>query len=151
VREVISQPITVIAANIRKFLSNIKGNPLSQDDARDCAAFFQHLQQEQVNNLVSGLFGIYTRADTASYVRQNINQVLPRLWPLVDEETRNHCGIRYGKYAANNDQQEKAFARQFLELVSGQSYLPADIRAAELERFTRAWRTANNAQQRADS
>ena len=46
---------------------------------------------------------------------------------------RSTFGIRYGKFAANNDQAEKVLARRFLELVNGQSYIPDDLRAAEVE------------------
>jgi hypothetical protein len=131
--EVISTPMSMVAADIRKFLSNIKNTVMNAADAKETAAFFSNLHQEQVNNLATGLFGIYTRADTNPQVRTNIHQVLPLLWPRIDEPTRNQFGVRYGKYVANGDQDQKQLAKQFLELVSGQSYIPDDLRAAELD------------------
>jgi len=131
--EVISTPISMVAADIRKFLSNIKETNLTTTDARQAAAFFINLQHVQVNNLATGLFGLYTRPDTVTHVRANIHQVMPLLWPRIDERTRNSFGIRYGRYVANGDQVQKQFARQFLEIVNGESYIPDDLRAADLD------------------
>jgi len=125
--------MTMLAAEIRKFLVNIREITVTQADARDSAAFFVHLTQEQANNLASGLFGIYTRTDATSQTLANINYILPLLWPQVEDDTRNGFGIRYGKFTANNDQAEKVLARRFLELVNGQSYIPDDLRAADVE------------------
>ena len=131
--EVISSPMSMVAADIRKILINIREKVISPADARETAAFFGNLNQDQVNTLASGLFGIYTRLDTTPQTRTNIHQILPLLWPRVDEPTRHQFGVRYGRYVANGDQDQKGFAKQFLEVVSGQSYIPDDLRAAELD------------------
>jgi hypothetical protein len=133
INEVISSPMSMVAADIKKILSNIREKAISPIDAREIAAFFGNLDQGQVNTLASGLFGIYTRADTTSQTRTNIHQILPLLWPRVDEQTRHQFGVRYGRYVANGDQDQKGYAKQFLDVVSGQSYIPDDLRAAELD------------------
>lgn len=91
------------------------------------------MTQEQVNNLAAGFFGIYTQPDTTSQTRQNIHLLLPPLWGRVDEPMRRQFGVKYAKFLANNDQDRQQFARQFLELVEGISYIPDGIRAAEIE------------------
>ncbi len=132
VQQVILLPTSTVVADIKKLLHNIKTNDISETEARDISAFFLNLSQEQVNNLVAGFFGIYTRSDTSSTTRQNIHRLLPLLWDRVGEETRQQLGIRYGKLTADNDASAR-FARQFLELVSAIPYIPDALRAAEID------------------
>jgi len=132
VQQVILLPTSNVVANIKRLLHNIKTNDISEAEAREIGAFFLNLSQEQVNNLVAGFFGIYTRSDTNSTTRQNIHRLLPLLWDRVSEETRQQLGIRYGKLTADNDGSAR-FARQFLELVFAIPYIPDALRAAEVE------------------
>jgi hypothetical protein len=133
IKEVISLPLSNVTVEIKRLLANIKTNNVSDTDARQIASFFLNLTQEQANNLASGLFGIYTRLDTTPQTRQNIHRLLPHLWDRVDEEARQQFGIKYGRFVANNDQEEAKLSRQFLELVSGTSYIPDSLRAADID------------------
>lgn len=133
VDEVISLPLSNITIEIKKLLTNIKANTISDDNAKQIAIFFQDLSQEQANTLAQGLFGIYTRTDTTNHVRENIHRLLPYLWVYVDEDTKKLIGINYGKFVANNDQEEQNNARAFLQIVSAESYIPDGLRAAEIE------------------
>jgi len=133
VREVISLPLPETAMEIRRLLSNIKSNNVSEEEARQVGTIFLTLTQEQVNNLASGLFGIYTRQETTSQTRQNIHRLLPLLWDRVDEPTREQFGIKYRRFVANNDQDELKWSRQFLQVVSAVSYIPNDLRIPEIE------------------
>ena len=146
--EVISLPLSNIVVEIGRFLANVKTNVISANDARSIAGFFANLTQDQVNKLASGLFGIYTRSDTAQQARENIHHLVPFLWDRVGETTRQQFGTKYGKFVANNDEAEQQLARQFLDMVSGQSYMPDAIRAAEIETAVEnllfAHRGANN-------
>lgn len=146
--EVISLPFSNIVVEIGRFLTNVRTKTISPVDARNIAVFFTHLNQDQVNKLASGLFGIYSRADTLQQTRENIHNLIPFLWDRVGETTRQQFGTKYGKFVANNDQTESALARQFLEMVSGQSYMPDPIRAADIatavESLLSAHRGMNN-------
>jgi hypothetical protein len=133
IREVISLPISNIASQIKRLLYNVKNNLIEDASAKEVGLFFINLTQEQANNLASGFFGIYTRQDTTSQTRQNIHRLLPYLWGRVDEPTRQQFGVRYGKFIANNDQQEAKLARDFLEVVNAQAYIPDNLRAAEIQ------------------
>ena len=133
IKEVISLPLSNAAVEIKKLLSNIKSNSVSEAEAKEIAPFFVNLSQDQINNLASGFFGIYTRSDSTPITKQNIRLLLPFLWDRVDEDTRQQFGIKYGRFVANNDQEEKGFARQFLEVVSALSYIPNDLRGVEVE------------------
>lgn len=91
------------------------------------------MTQEQVNNLVSGFFGIYTKPDTDSQTLQNINRLLPEIWDRVDEDTRDTFGLKYGNFVAGNYQHEKKLSREFLQVVNAESYIPDDLRMVEIE------------------
>jgi len=133
IKEVISLPISNIVIEIKQLLGNIKTNSLSELDAKRIAPFFLNLAQHQVNNLTSGFSGIYTDPSTIPQTRQNITYLLPYLWERVDEDTRQSFGIKYGKFIANNDQDRADLSRKFLELVGAISYIPDDLKAAEIE------------------
>ena len=146
--EVINLPLSTIVVEIKRLLANIKANQITGAEAKEIAAFFVGLTQDQSNNLVSGFFGIYTDANTTSQTRTNIHLLLPFLWSRVDEETRQQFGVKYGRFVANNEQQGKELARAFLDVVGGKSYIPDDLRALEIEaaveNLTSAHRNFNN-------
>jgi hypothetical protein len=80
-----------------------------------------------------GFFGIYTKPDTDSQTLQNINKLLPLAWGRVDEDSKNTFGLKYGNFVANNYQHEKKLAREFLQLVNAEGYIPDDLRVVEIE------------------
>jgi len=148
IKEVISLPLSQVVVDIKKLLKNIKTNNISETEAREIGAFFLRLNQNQVNTLASGFFGIYFRLDTNPITRQNIHRLLPLLWDRVDESTRQEFGIKYAKLIADNAQEESKLARQFLELVLAVPYIPDILRVAELktaiENLLSAHRSVNN-------
>ena len=133
INEVISLPLSNITIEIKKLLANIKTNSISEEEAKQISTFFVDLTQEQANTLAQGLFGIYIRKDTTVQTRENIHRLLPKLWNFVDEQTKYSFGIRYGKFVANNDQEESSLARSFLQIVNGESYIPDNLRLTEIE------------------
>jgi hypothetical protein len=133
IREVINLPLSNVVVEIKQLLGNIKTNRISGDDARQIAIFFTNLTQDRVNTLCSGFFGIYTQIDTSTQTRQNIQHLLPHLWDRVSETARNELGVKYAQFLARNEQQQQQLARQFLEIVSGLSYMPEDVLAAEID------------------
>ncbi|TQR19934.1 hypothetical protein [Psychrobacillus vulpis] len=133
INEVISLPLSNVTLEIRKLLSNVKTNTLTADNAKVIGTFFDTLTNDQINNLLSGFFGIYTRKSTSEQVRDNIKLILPYLWGFTNEEQRHTIGIKYGKYSVNNFVEEEKLAREFLEIVEGQSYIPEKIRATEID------------------
>lgn len=148
IKEVISLPLSNIVVEIKRLLHSIKTSSISDTEAKEISTFFVNLTEEQVNTLGAGLFGIYTRTETSTQTRQNVRHLLPLLWPMVDESIRQQFGIKYGKFVANNDKDGKQYARQFLEVVSAQSYIPDDLRATEmkiaLDNLLAAHREINN-------
>jgi hypothetical protein len=146
--EVIKLPLSNVVVEIKRLLGNIKNNKITQDEASQIAVFFAGLTQEKANTLASGLYGIYTQLDTTPQTRQNIQLLIPLLWEMVDENTRNEFGVRYARFIATNDQDRQKIAREFLDVVSGAKYLPEGIRVVEIgnaiENLLTAHRGLNN-------
>lgn len=133
IREVISLPLSNITIQIGKLLRNIKNNILDETEAETISNFFCELTQEKANSLCNGFFGIYCRPDVTGETKKNIKLLLPKLWDLIDEDTKWNCGIKYSKFQINNDQAEAKLAREFLQIVNAESYLPDSVRSAELK------------------
>jgi len=133
IKEVISLPMSSIAVQIKKLLANIRTNSISDDEAKEIGSFFLELTQEQVNNLVFGFYGIYTRPESPSESRNNIHKLLPLIWERVDEDTRSSLGLRYSRLVANNEKIEKDLSRNFLDIVNGAEYITDDLRAVEIQ------------------
>ena len=133
IREVISLPLSNLTIQIGKLLRNIKTNILDEAEAQTISNFFCELTSEKANSLCNGFFGIYCRPDTTSDTKRNIKLLLPELWNLVDEDVKWNCGIKFSKFQINNDQVEAKLAREFLQIVDAESYLPESVRSAELK------------------
>lgn len=133
IREVISLPLSNLTIQIGKLLRNIKANILDEAEAQTISNFFCELTSEKANSLCNGFFGIYCRPDTTSDTKKNIKLLLPELWDLVDEDIKWNCGIKFSKFQINNDQAEAKLAREFLQIVDAESYLPESVRSAELK------------------
>lgn len=133
VKEVITLPISNITIRIKQLLQGVKNTAITANDAQEISVFSTSLTQEQINNLASGFFGIYIRLETTSQTHQNINLLLPEIWGRVDEDIKQSFGLKYAHYTANNSQDEKKLSRQFLQIVSAESYIPDDLRAIEID------------------
>ncbi|PUZ30596.1 hypothetical protein GA0116948_101123 [Chitinophaga costaii] len=133
IKEVITLPISNVTIRIKQLLQGVKNTAISAKNAQEIAVFSTSLIQEQINNLVSGFFGIYVRPETTSQTHQNINLLLPEIWGRVDEDVKQSFGLKYAHFTANNSQDEKKLSRQFLQIVSAESYIPDDLRAIEID------------------
>ncbi|WP_052050567.1 hypothetical protein [Leptolyngbya sp. KIOST-1] len=146
--EVITLPLSTVVGEIKKLLSNIKNNKISESEAKQILIFFADLPMERVVTLAEGFFGIYTKEDTTTQTRQNIRFLVSDLWSRLDEHTRQRFGVKYARFVFNNDQDKQKLSREFLETVSGLSYIPDNIRTAEIqaaiENLLLAHRAVNN-------
>lgn len=133
INEVISLPLSTVTVEIKALLTNVKTKKIEVEGAKTIGLFFDNLNPEQINNLLSGFFGIYTRKGTNEQTRDNIKLILPYLWEFTNEEQRQAIGIKYAKYVINSFDQEEKLSREFLEIVEGQAYIPEKIRAAEID------------------
>lgn len=148
IKEVIALPETSATTQIRMLLANIKAHALDATGSKQVSGFFVELTPDQSNNLMAGLFGIYTNDASLPVARDNVTLLAPMLWPFISETTRKSLGVKYGQFTANNDAIKAKWAREFLDGVKAASYIPDAIRAAEfataLDELLAAHRGFNN-------
>lgn len=132
IKEVINLPNSMVTIETGRFLKNLKEKTFTREEVQAFTSFVGNLTTEKVNNLAAGLFGIYYRAETEVYVRDNVKQVFSLIWERISEDTKNEFGIKYARFAVNGDIIEAKNARELLDLVDGQAYFPEEIRVTEL-------------------
>ncbi|WP_186644167.1 hypothetical protein [Fluviispira vulneris] len=146
--EVIKLPYTDSKIKIKKLLSNIRSKTLSDQDAIEISLFFNTLNRHEANTLMLGFFGIYTREDTSQETRQNINLLALSLWQYIDIETKHQIGRRHASFANCGEIESKDYARRFLDLVDGLSFITEGMRSVEvslsLTELKDAHRASNN-------
>ena len=134
IKEVISLPILNNVLKIQELLSNIKENEIDKKKSEEISSFFEELDKQKVNKLLSGFWGIYTDIDTKEEVRKNVILLLPKLWEYSDEEIRNELGLKYGHLALHNYKEKKNLADQFLKKVNGENYIPNNLRVLNIKK-----------------
>lgn len=148
IKEVISLPLSNIVIQIGALLKNIKTKSLQSNDIVSISTVFENLTIEKAQSLCSGFFGIYCRQETEDYTRENIRQLLPKLWLRVNEDTKYEFGLKYGQMKVNGDSENATLARSFLQIVNAESYLPQALTDAEikveLDNLNRAHNSMNN-------
>ncbi|MEO3772931.1 hypothetical protein [Micromonospora sp. B9E7] len=145
IREVITLPESTVVTEVRRLLANVRANPISNAEAGRIASFFRELRQSEADNLGQGLFGIYVDPNSKPVPRDNVRLLMPSLWPHLSEPTKQGFGIRYGRFVANHDQQQADFARELLDTVDATSYLPENVRVAEIDEAIEALLAAHEA------
>lgn len=132
VMEVIALPETPVVAEKKRLLKNIRTRRLGNEQLDEAASFFSGLKRDQADSLSAGLFGIFCHEDTGEDVRDNVRVLFPKIWDVLSEDQRSEFGGKYGRYAANGDQKQAAWARELLDRVGATAYLPTAVRAGEI-------------------
>ena len=133
ITQVIILPESPTMVTTSRLLANVKTATVSNEVAAGFATHFAGLRREQIETLANGLFGIYVSPDSTSLIRDNVRLLLPHLWQHVPEDVRYNFGVRQARFQANLDTAQSDLAREFLQVVNGNSYLPEDIRAADID------------------
>lgn len=133
IREVISQPFDEITAHAGQLLRNIKGERMSTGAITATASFFTELSDSRADSLATGLFGIYVAPESTPEAPDNVRSLWPLLWPYVSENERSKFGYKYGRYVADANHAQAGKARELLDLVDAQSYLPEPIREVAID------------------
>ena len=132
INQVITTPPDHIAAETGRLLGNLKKALLDGDAVRDAALFFGGLES-RADTLARGFFGLYLDSQRTPTVADNVRQLWPPLWEHVSEDARGRFGVQYARLRASADTGPAEAARELLDLVGGTSYLPPEMRAAELD------------------
>lgn len=133
IKEVIATPPSSIQVRINQLLGNIKSEVIDETQAEMMSSFFTELSGDKADSLIKGFFGIYIDANSTQQIRTNINNLAPSLWMMVSEEIKFEFGLRYASFIANGENQTKAEAKRFLEMVDGLSYLPDSVKTPQIK------------------
>lgn len=133
IAEVIMLPASQTMVDTSRLLRNVRDTKLTKTDAAGYETLFAGIRGDQVTALANGLFGIYVRLGSSVLARDNIRLLTPYLWPHIPERTRSAFGLKYARFKANLDVDQADYAREFLETVGAASYLPAEVRAGEID------------------
>jgi len=144
INKVFNIPYSTLNLEIKKFLGDIKSRsfPDSEIDAKK--VFFSKLSNNQANMLIKGLFGIYVSEKTTSETRANISKLIEPLWVIASDETKVKMGTNYGNYSINGHTEKATQARDFLEIVHGQAYIPDDLKVSEISNILSDLLSAND-------
>jgi hypothetical protein len=143
IREVITLRPDWITAHTGRLLANIKGHAMDASEVAATASFFEDLG-DRADTLALGFFGLYTDPKRAAVVADNVRRLWPELWLYVGDDTRHNLGVKYGRFAAEADNDKATAARELIDLVEGTAYLPQSIREAEIDTAIDALMTAHN-------
>lgn len=133
IKHVITTPPDRVTATTGRLLANLKKDRLDDPSLREAAVFFDQLPADRADTLGNGLFGLYVDPSRSAATADNIRRLWPELWPFLSEDARLRYGLRCARSGASLDATAATAARELLELVDGISYLPEDLRAAELD------------------
>lgn len=143
IKNVFNLPLSDINIEIKKLLSDIKTRRFDKNEIALKKTFLLDLNSNQSNSLLNGLFGIYVSDSVSPEAIDNINEISPQLWSLADDSTKNNIGIKYGNFLINGHTDKQQSAKSFLEVVSGQSVIPDDLKSVEIANILSDLSTAN--------
>jgi hypothetical protein len=133
IREVLAKEPEGPVLQVRQLLSNLRSRVLSRSDIPPITANIQLLPRELVNSTLRAIFGMYTDDQLEVQIRNNLNLVAPALWNNSSTQSKHEIGLKYAIFSANAELDRKAYASEFLTLVNGLSFMPADLRAIEMD------------------
>ena len=133
IREVITLPVDYVTAETGKLLANLRAQRLDEAEVEATSAFFDQLPDDRADALAAGLFGLYIDDKSTPLTMDNVRRLWPELWPFVGEAARHSFGTKYARFVANAETARGTAARQLLDLVEAQAYLPGNVRAVEID------------------
>ena len=132
IKEVIGKEPEGAVVEVRRFLTSIRNNQLSTNDASHINAGIEYLPTDIAKSLLRTLFGMYTVESSPVQVKANVRLVCAKAWAVAPEDARYECGFKYATFASNGETERRTAANEFLSVVGGLPYLPQDTLAVEL-------------------
>ncbi|WP_260160809.1 hypothetical protein [Latilactobacillus curvatus] len=142
--QVFNVPYSSLNIVIQKLLSDIKKRKFSDDEIKAKIQQYVNLSNSQVDLLLNGFFGIYISNESAPDSRDNIAGLVRGLWESGSETTKESIGIKYGNLVVNGHKERAKYARDFIEIVQGQSYIPEDLKITEVSDVLSELKEAND-------
>lgn len=132
IREVLGKEPEGPVVEVRKLLHSLRSESLTGDDVPPIESAIEHLPADLARSLLRSLIGMYCDPQLSASTRTNIMLVAPAVWSVTDEDGRHEAGLKQATLSANGEASRAKYAREFLELVGGLSYLPSDALAVEI-------------------
>ncbi|MEG5921214.1 hypothetical protein UXO48_08105 [Enterobacter hormaechei] len=132
IKEVISKQPEPAALNVNRFLLSIKQESLDTTAIAHIKTGLQTLPLDALNSLLRTIFGMYTNDSASVQIKNNIKGIANDCWTLASDSAKYNCGIKYQSFATNGENSRRDAANEFLTIVSGLPYLPADTLSVEM-------------------
>ncbi|MBQ9274855.1 MAG: hypothetical protein IJ228_08580 [Succinivibrio sp.] len=120
------------AISIPVLLKGIKSDKYNESALNLIIEKLPDMHRNKLISLSNGLLQIYCRDETAPGARLNIRTLMTPLWKLLDDQSRKDLGVRCVKFSLDGEGDAHEKALELLDHVDGRSYLPDDVRAAEI-------------------
>lgn len=130
---VFNMKVSSFSLQISTLLRDIKSRRLDATELNTRRQIMTDLPRDKANGLIQGFFGIYTDDIVSQDTMENIHELAPTLWTVVDESVKTKIGLNYAQIKINGTTQESERAEAFLEVVKGKAYIPDVFRAAEID------------------
>ncbi|KXT75325.1 hypothetical protein [Streptococcus sp. DD12] len=142
---VFNMKVSPLNLEISTLLRDIKNRKLDTSEMTSRKQIMRDLPKDKANSLIQGFFGIYTDEGVSQDTMENIHGLAPTLWNVADESTKTKIGMNYAQIKINGTTEASKTAEAFLEVVDGKSYIPAVLRAGEIDNILDELQSAHKA------
>ncbi|WP_454862277.1 hypothetical protein [Peribacillus frigoritolerans] len=135
VNQVIADRPSEAALFIKQLVGNLKREELtiSEATAEQIGATLKQQNRTIAGNLLVTIFGIFTKKNTSSKVRENILKLAPIVWESSSDDKRYEIGLKVDKFSLNLDEESTSLANSFLIKCDGLTFKSEGTKARELE------------------
>ena len=126
IKEVIGKEPSASAIEIKRLLHNIRTQTLNTTDMLPIEEHLTLLPEDIIASFLRTIFGMYTDPEIAVSIRNNIKLVAKHAWDVSNNDVKYELGVKHRTFSANAEIQRRDYAREFIDLVGGLSYLPPE-------------------------
>lgn len=120
-RYVLSQPMPMPIIDINQYIITMDSHNYDQNELAVEQALSE-LPETYKNELANKLFSQYTKDNTSTSLRSNIEFTYPILWKLLPKATRKQIGLRLDQNLVAGDVQVIELSTSILSIVDGLRY-----------------------------
>ncbi len=132
IKEVLGVEPAGPVVEVRRLLMSLRKETLTKANVPMIESALEELPPELSKSLLRSLTGMYCDPTLAATVRANVTLIASAVWAVTPDEGRYEAGMKHATLSANGEATKAKLARDFLDLVGGVTYLPADALAVEI-------------------
>jgi hypothetical protein len=144
IKEVLGKEPEGAAIEVKRLLRSIREEILPEINVPFIADAIERLPQDIAHSLLRTAFGMYTDSRLDAKIRNNVRFLAPEIWQVCSEDARYDIGLKHGSFLANAEVSRANLASDFLTIVDGLAYLPANTIAIEITSALDTLLTAHN-------